>query len=408
MSIAATPSNGMDESRIGLVIYHCTSHDWFGRHHFFTLLARAFARRARVLYVSTPVVRPIGRGIRPVGRRIRGGYLSEQDGVTVLQPILPNGARFRSVRLWRHFLDWIVARATRSALNEIQRREGEKTLLWCYAPDALPLVRSHGFTHSVYWCGDDSQLPDEDRLIREVDLVFAISPPVLALNRKNAKRITPMPMAVEPEPYIRARMQRATPTALHGLPRPLIGYAGALNRRIDWALLEKIAEMVEGTMVLVGPVIDSIGESGVARLVRRSKVRWVGHQSEIEAPRFIAAFDVALMPYRRIVFNESCNPTKFYEYLAAGVPVVSTMLPILDFFDGFARQACDAEGFIEAIHASLNSAEHGPEAIGRRQETARHHSYDRLVALIESEVHNLDLGAYHDTSPADRWGPKPS
>jgi glycosyltransferase involved in cell wall biosynthesis len=127
------------------------------------------------------------------------------------------------------------------------------------------------------------------------------------------------PSGVEPEHYAPARAARP-----ESRPRPVAGYVGVVDERIDLDLVAGLAaELPDWDVEVVGPV-TKIDEDD---LPRAGNLRWLGPRPYDELPSTMAGFDVALMPFARNEATRSISPTKTLEYLAAGLPVVSTRIP---------------------------------------------------------------------------------
>jgi len=142
----------------------------------------------------------------------------------------------------------------------------------------------------------------------------------------------------------------ATPEApeLSGLPRPRIGYFGALrDHTVDASLLIRIAtEFNDATMVLVGPSTMDLTD-----LQRLPNVRIFGSQDHERIPSFGVGFDVAIMPWHTNEWIRNCNPIKLKEYLALGLPVVTTYFPEAERWP--VRTAKGSEAFVAEIREAL-------------------------------------------------------
>jgi len=121
--------------------------------------------------------------------------------------------------------------------------------------------------------------------------------------------------------HFRARPAAQLPDDLAEIPRPRIGYFGAIDETlIDLELLERVAvELPEASLVLVGSAAGPM-----TALTRHSNVHWLGHRHYAEIPSYGSGFDVALIAYRANSWSAHVNPIKLKEYLALGLPVVST------------------------------------------------------------------------------------
>lgn len=121
------------------------------------------------------------------------------------------------------------------------------------------------------------------------------------------------------------------PRWIERLPRPIYGYNGVIQGRLDIATLEGLASQApDASILLIGPVwplhFRSIRKKDleIERLRRFPNVHFAGFQPYIETLRAILCYDVALLPHRTSTLTTSMDPMKLYEYLACGKPVVST------------------------------------------------------------------------------------
>jgi glycosyltransferase involved in cell wall biosynthesis len=241
---------------------------------------------------------------------------------------------------------------------------------------------------SVYWTGDEVVAPGERELLKAVDLVFAISPDAVERTRiVGGDKVVLMPMAIDPQPFISARAGSAVPPELRGLQRPILGYGGGISsKRMDWEKLRAVASTTAGTVVLVGPAMDGHTLEALRRLEALSNVRWIGHRDSRDAPAYLASFDVGLIPYRTSAFNLGSNPVKFYEYLAAGLPVVSADLPALWPHRDLAVFADDPRLFARAVEEMSHESKRLPGLVAERQARALGHDYSALIDRIDDQV----------------------
>jgi glycosyltransferase involved in cell wall biosynthesis len=106
--------------------------------------------------------------------------------------------------------------------------------------------------------------------------------------------------------------------------RPRIGYLGAIGPWFDFDLVDALATArSDWDIVLVGPVMPGAGPA-LERLASRPTVTVQPAVSHDDVPAVLAGFDVGLIPFRRTPLTAGVNPNKLYEYLAAGLAVVST------------------------------------------------------------------------------------
>lgn len=176
---------------------------------------------------------------------------------------------------------------------------------------------------------------------------------------------------------------RALPAELAALPRPLIGYVGLLSHFLDFEALEALRRNRRGgTVVLLGPG-TSATDAAVAEFGRREGVAVLGPRPYADVPAYMQGLDVGLIPFRADdAFVQGINPNKVYQYLAAGLPVLTT--PLLDLAENtpdllFAR---GPEDFARALGVALD----GPADPARRRALARPHDWDVLAARMVAEI----------------------
>ena len=172
------------------------------------------------------------------------------------------------------------------------------------------------------------------------------------------------------------------------LPRPVLGFAGNfLASKVDFDLLEAIARALPRLDVAPRsdrrrPETDAVLE----RLARIANVRWLGPEAVLELPRYVAAFDVGLIPYVENAYTRSCFPLKLYEYLAAGKPVVASGLPELAGMEPDVVLVDEAAAFVDAVQEA-------PRATRRRDRTAADAGRVRATAGKRGPRRLLELDA---------------
>lgn len=182
---------------------------------------------------------------------------------------------------------------------------------------------------------------------------------------------------------------REVPADLRALPRPWLGYVGLLSHFLDFELLEAVRRNRRGgTVVLIGPGSPAT-EAAVAELASRDGVAVLGPKPYAEVPAYMQALDVGLIPFRASdPFVQGINPNKVYQYLAAGLPVITT--PVLDLQESppdllFATTT-------DEVTRALATALDAPADRARRRTLARPHDWDVLAARMVNEI-EARLGA---------------
>lgn len=146
-------------------------------------------------------------------------------------------------------------------------------------------------------------------------------------------------------------------------PRPILGFLGIIQDRLDVDLLHKIAQKYkQGTLVLAGPVWSEFPRE---EFKQYDNVVFSGPVSYRNIPKFYNTFDVGLIPYRQTNFIKSTNSMKYYEYLASGLPVVATWSGGIEDFKDVIFISHDHRDFLDNIDKALLERGAEKEAIRR-------------------------------------------
>lgn len=364
---------------------------WTNQHHLMSRLAR----HNRVLFVEslglrrpqlarrdlTRIVRRLARGLAPP-RRV--------DGLHVLSPLVLPFHRHRSVRaLNARLLPALVRRATR------RLRFGPSPILWAYVPQAEVLLEVLAPALVIYHCVDDMAAQAgidavsfgaaEERFAARADLVLASAPALVSRMRTLSSNVLYAPNVADTALFSTALEPGPLDPALAALPAPRIVFTGAIvQTKLDFELLIELARArPQWSFALVGPVGPGDPRTDVSGLAAEPNVHLLGARTYSELPAVLRAADAGLIPYARNELTRSIFPMKVYEYLAAGLPVLSTPLPALEGVAGVAS-AADAAGIVALLEEAL--ADDDRERQAERSRVAAAHSWEARLQEIEAAI----------------------
>jgi UDP-galactopyranose mutase len=306
------------------------------------------------------------------------------SGVVVLTPVLPEGSPAdRHEAMLKGLLDTVVAAI-----------EGD-IVRWYYTPMMLPFSRHIEAVCTVYDCMDELANfkfapPEltllERELMASADVVFTGGYSLWEAKRDRHPNIHPFPSSVDRAHFAKARVLRTEPADQAPLPWPRLGFYGVVDERMDLELLDKLAEArPDWSIVILGPVVKISPED----LPRRPNLHYLGGKPYEDLPKYLAGWDVALMPF---AINESTrfiSPTKTPEYLAGGRPVVST--PIVDVARHYGdleavKIAASADEFIAACDQALALSRIKGEWLRAVDATLAALSWDETFARMSLEI----------------------
>lgn len=233
-------------------------------------------------------------------------------------------------------------------------------MVWFYTPMAFPLLKRLDPSVVIYDCMDELSafknaprelLLREKALLKAANMVFTGGPSLYRAKQKRHPEVHCFSSSVDSVHFAQARGMDEHPGQSH-LPGPRLGFYGVIDERFDIDLVGAVAAArPDWQLVLVGPVVK-IDE---ALLPRAANIHYMGQQSYDNLPKFLAGWDVCLLPFALNESTRFISPTKTLEYMAAEKPIVST--PITDVVEPYghivhiARKPSD---FIAACEQALN------------------------------------------------------
>ena len=170
--------------------------------------------------------------------------------------------------------------------------------------------------------------------------------------------------------------------------KPIIGYYGAIADWFDIELIEYCAKQrPEYNFVLIGSTFSCNIEN--AKIL--SNIFFLGEKNYKDLPKYLYSFDVCTIPFKIIPLIEATNPVKFYEYISAGKPVVSTKLPELEEFKDICYLAKDKEEFLNMLDMAVKEKELDDfeQLVQKRIQIAKENSWDSRVTFLEDKLEEL-------------------
>jgi UDP-galactopyranose mutase len=274
---------------------------------------------------------------------------------------------------------------------------------WYYTPMMLPFSRHLTPVCTVYDAMDELAnfrfappmlLELERELLERSDVVFTGGYSLYESKKQKHGNVHPFPSSVDRAHFAKARGTVSEPADQAGIARPRLGFYGVIDERIDLELIAAVADArPDWQLIMVGPVVKISEEE----LPRRANIHWLGGRSYDELPAYLSGWDVALMPFAINAATRFISPTKTPEYLAAGVPVVST--PIRDVKRHYERVAGvriagTADQFISGCEAQLALRTSGDRWLAEVDGLLSTMSWDitqaRMAALIDEVIADAD------------------
>ncbi len=272
-----------------------------------------------------------------------------------------------------HFAQPIVINAWNPFVgNFLYKRLNERlTVYYCYDEiNEGPWTKEHG----VYL---------ENMFLKMVDATVVTSQGLFRTRASLTKHCSVVPNGVDFELF------------QHGFSFPkedpvIIGFVGTIASRIDFTILEAIVKHFPAArLVIVGRVAfdgRSVDEE-VSQLKSYPNVVFLGPQPSKKLPDYLKTFHIGIIPNVKNAQTAAVYPMKINEYLAAGIPIVTTDFAPLDEFSDVITIAHSTSEFIEGLEKELASDNDQKRAA--RQELAKKNSWDNRALAFEKIVEDL-------------------
>ncbi len=370
----------------------CFPQDWTGDPLSKTHIMRILSRDNRILWVNSIGLRAPSVSKADIGRsfeklsKVMKPTVEVEPNLFVMNPLaIPAYGNSLIKKLNGLSLRWQIKRT-------MKKLGFKRPVNYTFLPSAALLAKRLGEDYLIYHCVDEYAafsdieagpiLALEKELMQKSDLVV-VSAEKLLDDKKSENRNTHLIRHGTDWRHFRTALDPdlELPPEVADLPKPIIGFHGLLADWVDFELIKKVAEhFSHGSVVLVGKVAAD-AEKHASVLDGVSNVHFLGRKPYGELPAYCKAFDVALNPF---VVNEltlAANPLKVREYLAAGLPVVSTDIPecrvLPDCLIG-----TDHADFISKIESAL--AEPKPREV--ISDAIAHESWDAKVDEIRALI----------------------
>jgi glycosyltransferase involved in cell wall biosynthesis len=312
------------------------------------------------------------------------GYLERGENLVVMVPHIRPGLQHARIN-----------KALKKLLDDfIYERKAADYIFWYYTPMAMEFSRHYQPELTVFDCMDELSAfkfaPEsiktlEKDLMQKADIVFTGGSSLYEAKKNQHNNIHAFPSSIDKLHFAKARQLKQA----RRKKTVTLGFYGVIDERFDIELIRGIAKVrPEWDIILIGPVV----KIDPATLPVGANIRYTGPKSYGELPELMAQWDIALIPF---LLNESTrfiSPTKTPEYLAAGLPVVST--PIRDVINPYSKFGLvsighNAGDFVAAAERELHRSDH-KEWLQKVDFFLAHNSWDltceKMTGLLSDTI----------------------
>ncbi len=237
----------------------------------------------------------------------------------------------------------------RSVKAELKRRAIKSPILVTTVPNACDYIGNFDEKCVVYYCVDDFAnwpghnrnliLQMEDKLINKANIFVATSEELYSKLSRFSESVHFLPHGVDLEKF-----NKASPSnTFLNLPKPNVGYIGLIDERLDWKLLNFLAQSLKDiNFIFIGKLEVNIKNIS-------PNMFFISSIPYEKVPLALKSFDVLILPYRVNDFTQTLNPLKLKEYLASGRPIVGSPLKEIEKWKPFVKIARNPKEWIRSL-----------------------------------------------------------
>lgn len=342
-----------------------------------------FARKHKVLFVEEPFFD------LPAGSEPRLDFHRVMPNVTVICPHLEAS--------WNRnpALPELLRKFTREGIEALNDNgEFSEPLLWYYSPMDSAWSLGHFANRGiVYDCMDElsqftgapkSLVENEARLMSFADVVFTGGYELGEKKQKQHDNVYSFGCGVDYSHFSKAADQAtAIPPDIDFMARPILGWFGVVDERVDYAMVGAMAKLRPAwSFAMVGPVV----KVDPNLLPHAPNLFWLGGRDYQQLPNYCRAFDINMMCFAINSATQFINPTKGLEYMATGKPIIST--PVRDVvrqWSDVVRLATTAEEFVAQAEEALRAGA-ADARVQRGIELAKRSSWESSVDSMQKLI----------------------
>lgn len=275
----------------------------------------------------------------------------------------------------------------------------KRELFWTYNPLTTEFIDLMDFDASVYHCVDEitaqpgmpsETIKEKEKfLVEHVDVVFVTAPKLYETRKIWNKNTFYYSNVADYEHFSQAMIEQTKiPEDLLKIETPRLGFIGAISGyKVDFNLLHDVATShPEWSIVLIGEVGEGDPWTDVSELRKLPNIHFMGPRSYNVLPNYMKGFDVALLPNNINEYTDSMFPMKFFEYLAAGLPVVSVPLKAIKEFNSIVEIADSNHVFVKSIEAVLDGE---CASLNERLSVAKEFTYESRMKKMMDKLNEI-------------------
>ena len=314
-----------------------SSIDWEVHHQLHHQLTLSLAKdNSRILFIQNIGVRPLNlNDTSRVLKRIKDRFFSTKgfkqinNNISLLVPLI---FPFPFTKFFININTYILKK---SIFNWVTKSNFNDPIIITFLPNPIIVnLFKNEFKNNlkIYYCanhmskGSKQAKPLENwekKLFNLSNLIFTISKLTYLRAKKFNKEIYNFPPAVDYENIVNNKKI----LTFKGLKKNIC-YIGAIGNVIDLELLDhSIKNLKNFNFIFIGPILTNVDN-----LKKYNNVFFLGQLDHNETISYLKSMYIGIIPYKKNEFTDNVYCCKLNEYLACGLPVISTNIYEVEIF----------------------------------------------------------------------------
>jgi len=373
--------------------------DDFGRHpSTMQHLGKVLAKNNRLMWIGSLALRKPTYKLHDIKRLIekfRKIFLVRASRESPIQTgnvleVHPFVLPFHDIKIVRAINDFLLIRTLK---KKIKQNNFHVPILISSSPIMYGLLGKLGETSSHYFCLDDyslfkgafkSLIELENKLLEKVDSSFSVSMPLLKTRIPKSGINNFLPQGVDIDHFF--NINKTSAAKMDRIKKPIIGFFGLISEWVDLKIIDSLAKDYPDCSIVI------LGDASVdiSSLRTYPNVHLVGKVPYDELPSYASRFDVGIIPFKINELTAAVNPLKLLEYLALGLPVVTTPMHEAEKFKDYIYIAHDLNEFTKMVEIAIkNDTEKMKE---ERKKVITHYSWEMITEGIGEIILEVEKG----------------
>jgi glycosyltransferase involved in cell wall biosynthesis len=224
----------------------------------------------------------------------------------------------------------------------------------------------------------------EQDLLKNADLVIAASNFLYESKKAIARKACKVYHGVDYGHFTKQfAKEEPLPEDIKNIPRPIIAIVGSFVYWMDFDLIKLIAQKhKEWSIVSIGPIDSDVD---IKDLVDMGNIYFLRQKDYSQLPNYYMAIDVFIVPFLLNEHIKFCAPTRLYEHLSSGKPVITTDFSAAhEVGEGLIGIASSKDDFVNRVELVLK--EDGVAFIERRKALAKLNTWSSKANQISNMI----------------------